>query len=47
MSRQIAKIFSQTFGTKITLKSQQTGSKYGKNKIRYKQSSSRNNTKKN
>jgi|MDSZ01.1.fsa_nt_gb hypothetical protein len=47
MSRQIAKIFSQTFGTKVTLKSQQTGSKYGKNKIRYKQSSSRKNTKKN
>ena len=47
MSSKVAKMFSQQFGTKITLKSQQTGSKYGKSKVRYKQTTSRKNTKKN
>ena len=46
MSRQIAKMFSQTFGTKVTLKSQQTGKRYGKGKVRFKQITSRKNTKK-
>ena len=32
MSNQIAKMFSQQFGTKITLKSQQTGKMYSKKK---------------
>ena len=32
MSKAIAKMFSQQFGTKITLKSQQTGKMYGKKK---------------
>ena len=38
MSKKIAKIFSQQFGTKITLKSQQTGKK--KN-IKYKKKNDR------
>jgi hypothetical protein len=36
MSNQIAKIFSQQFGTKITLKSQQTGKKKKKKKYKKK-----------
>ena len=32
MSKEIAKMFSQQFGTKITLKSQQPGKMYGKKK---------------
>jgi hypothetical protein len=47
MSNQITKMFSQQFGTKITLKSQQTGKKYGKSKVRYKQATTRKNSKKN
>ena len=46
MSNQIAKMFSQQFGTKITLKSQQTGEMYGKKKSK-RVYSSRKNTKKN
>ena len=46
MSNQIAKMFSQQFGTKITLKSQQTGKMYGKKKSK-RIYSSRKNTKKN
>jgi len=36
MSKEIAKIFSQQFGTKITLKSQQTGKKKKKKKYKKK-----------
>ena len=46
MSNQIAKMFSQQFGTKITLKSQQTGKMYDKKKSK-RVYSSRKNTKKN
>ena len=46
MSKAIAKMFSQQFGTKITLKSQQTGNKYGKKKSK-RVYSSRKNSKKN
>ena len=46
MSNQIAKMFLQQFGTKITLKSQQTGKMYGKKKSK-RVYSSRKNTKKN
>ena len=46
MSNQIVKMFSQQFGTKITLKSQQTGKMYGKKKSK-RVYSSRKNTKKN
>ena len=46
MSNQIAKMFSQQLGTKITLKSQQTGKMYGKKKSK-RVYSSRKNTKKN
>ncbi len=46
MSNQIAKMISQQFGTKITLKSQQTGKMYGKKKSK-RIYSSRKNTKKN
>jgi len=35
MSNQIAKMFSQQFGTKITLKSQQTGSVRSKQGLGY------------
>ena len=38
--------FVKQYGRKVTHLSQQKG-KYGKNKVRYKQSSSRKNTKKN
>ena len=46
MSNQITKMFSQQFGTKVTLKSQQTGKKYGKKKSKNIRTS-RKNTKKN
>ena len=46
MSNQITKMFSQQFGTKITLKSQQTGKMYGKKKFK-RVYSSRKNSKKN
>lgn len=35
MSNQIAKMFSQQFGTKVTLKSQQTGSMRSKQGLGY------------
>jgi len=46
MSKDIAKIFSQQFGTKITLRSQQTGKMYGKKKSK-RVHSTRKNSKKN
>ena len=46
MSKAIAKMFSQQFGTKITLKSQQTGKMYGKKKSK-RIYSTRKNSKKN
>ena len=46
MSNQITKMFSQQFGTKVTLKSQQTGKKYVKKKSKNIRNS-RKNSKKN
>lgn len=46
MSNQITKMFSQQFGTKVTLKSQQTAKKYGKKKSKNIRTS-RKNSKKN
>jgi len=46
MSKAIAKIFSQQFGTKVTLKSQQKGSMYGKKKVRSRKTGTRKNSKK-
>jgi len=44
MSNQITKMFSQTFGTKVTLKAQQG---YGKKKTKPRKITTRKNTKKN
>tara|TARA_R100001198_G_C5171225_1_gene171921 strand:+ start:357 stop:500 length:144 start_codon:yes stop_codon:yes gene_type:complete len=44
MSNQIAKMFSQVFGKKVTLKAQQG---YGKKKVQSRKITSRKNTKKN
>ena len=45
MSKAVAKIFSEQFGTKVTLKSQQMGNKYGKKKVRSRKTGTRKNSK--
>lgn len=44
MSNQITKMFSNVFGTKVTLKAQQG---YGKKKTKFRKTTTRKNTKKN
>lgn len=45
MSKSIGTSFVQMYGKKVRLLSQQTGKKYGKKKVQYKQSRPRNKSK--